>query len=884
MTSVKLISWNDIEYVLAQAWTSSAPPSSVVRFDVYPNQMTLTVASMQGVEEGKAWLGTVFGRAFSNENIQLTSFNGPRHFPVSIEDDADETRLTIEPRPRFSTMGLIAKQQENWLPEALDEKAPPIFTFYSFKGGVGRTLSLCAFVGAISQRYPNKRLLIIDADLEAPGLTSLVKHDPGNHSADFSLTDFLNLAHAEQGREKVQTLAYARHAIQRLSLRVPRADLEAEHYFLPGFREPWQQLRYGVRPENLTQFLNTRWDFARLLAMLGKALGVDGIVVDLRAGLSEMASPLIFDPRTHRYLISSCSQQSIDGIELVLKEMSKLPFAPTTHYFDPEVVLTFVTDDLEKSGRIESYLQNLREHYAAESGEETVEGIARLSVATSPFLQEMLNLTHWRELQVRLGGNSLGNTWNGLVDGLFDPEIPEPDDLDRKREALARLTQQLVFAEQEASSSFLKTEALKNLAGDFQTLLPIANVVGGKGAGKTFTASLVTRLGDWSLFVSEFDKVSTNRPIPVWPLLVSSTYPKRTRKDEAERMGLVAGDYPFSEDENFLSKALSNPEISDWRSFWFEFVCHSLGIAIEKERRADETLVHWLKEKGRSMVVVIDGLEDCLSREDEARPLKPLRALLVDVPNRLREIDENPLGILCFVRTDYVRRAIDQNTAQFMAQYGRYELRWNRKEVFRLVLWVCQQVNILEKSEDSTDRWSEARIVEMLEPVWGKKLGTASSKEAFTHHWVIAALSDFKGKIQARDLMRLISAAASASQGKSFHGHLLTPTSIKGSIQAVSKEKVKELKSEYDALEKVFTKLASVAAEKRQNPFKVNELALEDPVSPQEIQRLIDFGVVIDDGGAYYFPEIYLYGLGFSHSRRGRNKILSLFRKAIRDR
>src|SRR5438105_13541357 len=43
-----------------------------------------------------------------------------------------------------------------------------ILTFYSFKGGVGRTMSLANVATLLAQR--RRRVLAIDFDLEAPGL------------------------------------------------------------------------------------------------------------------------------------------------------------------------------------------------------------------------------------------------------------------------------------------------------------------------------------------------------------------------------------------------------------------------------------------------------------------------------------------------------------------------------------------------------------------------------------------------------------------------------------------------------------------------------------------------------------------------------------------
>jgi len=90
------------------------------------------------------------------------------------------------------------------MPQMIDDIAGvPVIAFHSFKGGVGRTLSLLTAVRALSMNSQDRpvQLLIVDADMEAPGLTFLAK-EMGS-SANFSLVDAMALVHGEfEWREK----------------------------------------------------------------------------------------------------------------------------------------------------------------------------------------------------------------------------------------------------------------------------------------------------------------------------------------------------------------------------------------------------------------------------------------------------------------------------------------------------------------------------------------------------------------------------------------------------------------------------------------------------------------------------------------------------------
>jgi cellulose biosynthesis protein BcsQ len=55
----------------------------------------------------------------------------------------------------------------------IPNKTPPIITFHSFKGGVGRTTLLAAYAIQLANRSPSRRVAVVDLDLEAPGLGAL---------------------------------------------------------------------------------------------------------------------------------------------------------------------------------------------------------------------------------------------------------------------------------------------------------------------------------------------------------------------------------------------------------------------------------------------------------------------------------------------------------------------------------------------------------------------------------------------------------------------------------------------------------------------------------------------------------------------------------------
>ncbi|HWM21289.1 MAG TPA: TIR domain-containing protein [Ilumatobacteraceae bacterium] len=78
-----------------------------------------------------------------------------------------------------------------------------IITFYSYKGGTGRSMALVnvAYLLATSSEYGNKRVLMIDWDLEAPGLERFLGSRTAKATTQPGLVDFLTDVKSHYGDE-----------------------------------------------------------------------------------------------------------------------------------------------------------------------------------------------------------------------------------------------------------------------------------------------------------------------------------------------------------------------------------------------------------------------------------------------------------------------------------------------------------------------------------------------------------------------------------------------------------------------------------------------------------------------------------------------------------
>jgi hypothetical protein len=99
----------------------------------------------------------------------------------------------VEPPDQFPNWTIIERHaaKSGWTssrhcpPWPLKPQTPPVVAWYSHKGGVGRTTALCAT--AMHLARAGQKVVVVDLDLEAPGLGTLLS----GSSVEYGVTDYL---------------------------------------------------------------------------------------------------------------------------------------------------------------------------------------------------------------------------------------------------------------------------------------------------------------------------------------------------------------------------------------------------------------------------------------------------------------------------------------------------------------------------------------------------------------------------------------------------------------------------------------------------------------------------------------------------------------------
>ena len=896
-----LYSWFDIEFEFQQKLASGAWPTWLLEASAYHDGLVLTVRGGTPSESIVAKMGEWFGPRYDpKQGLFLESTPGtPRTCPITVEEVTDETvvsrRVTVQPTFRRVALFPEIPIERDW-PIPFRLGAPPVTAFYSFKGGVGRTTHLLAYVLALASRAKPLRTLIVDADLEAPGITSLLNAEKTFGAVEFSFVDLLAIAQSDPDENFQTALSIASYALRKQTLSINASTGYSEHYVLPAFRTSSQTLSLDIRPEHLIATPRTYWKLGELFAHLGQLLEVDAVVIDLRAGISELASPLLFDPRIRRFIVTTPSRQSVDGTLLVLDQLAKLaPPATRDDLFDPAVILSFVTPELAESEIIDGLTATFLSHYPdVDPGADPIVDLPRLRIERTGFAQELLYLSSISDAFARLVPTNVAKVMVEAA-GEIGVQHQVPDvrvaslDLEKVRLSLSGLAADLEYAESGKGDRFLRISPIRSIGRQFREGPPVAVVVGSKGAGKTYTYLQIIRSKFWSQFAAAATGDSSPDSAGHWGLLWP-VFQSKNLKDSAklivdECRGATANELQVSAPlgsiavEDSIQESLRQPNTDDtwWRHRWFTLIAESLRIESAAENEAASRLIDYLRQKRQKLVLVFDGLEELFPvLETKEVEQTALRALLQGVPNYLRQVPDCPLGVVIFVRADLARAAIPQNFGQFFKLYDSFQLRWNGDEALRLAVWLLNKAGM--PLEEAASKPSELMTPEeaklALIPVWGRKLGPDNSREARSAEWVIAALSDFHGQIQARDLVRFFRSAASDRRNAASTDRVLAPRAIKEAIVPCSKEKIEEIKQEIPDLNNIFIRLQ---ANNQRIPFD----AASSGLHVEEIRFLESVGILIEDRGEYFMPEIFRLGLGIQLATGARPRVLSLARRSV---
>ncbi len=759
---------------------------------------------------------------------------------------------------------------------SLSQLAPPVVaTFYSLRGGVGRSTALAHTARILARDH---RVICVDMDLEAPGLASLLDVED-QVGVDQGVLPLLLQAEVLGDEPKVDEhlIRIGERDLYLLPAGLPSADYARRLAQL----DPAAWYREEVNPLRLL-----------MAGLRGSLTRPQVVLVDSRTGISPLSAPLLFEladvaivaffPHPQARLGTQALTRALIGAKTRRQVADSPPFTP-----EPRFIISPVPGAEELRTRFEdraiSWLQEWLAPARTESGEKPFDAIEELvqvvpyseDAATSDSIPEGSESTYgavagWIASFV---ATSPGNTGQ--------PVIPN------KPAVLADLHFSTGTAEDQSddefSQTFLQTDVI---ARALQPDVPL--VIGRKGTGKTALfrrlsqepgsvvvtspAGLRTHQG-WmpeSETYAAIDRgisASETEWRSVWPCLIAIVLQLSGRQ--------VA---PPAWVDTPLNSASSSPET--YRS---SMLVEDIRTLL-KVPDAAVLVWDWLQQIDASLtepvLLLFDGLDTGfgLNQERRSAAISGLLAFFLSRGEQLRSLDfkvmlrddiwrdvafpnkshlyGRQVRLAWAVQADYLRVAIKQA--------ARSPLFWTSLEQ------ALQRKRIVGPNLRALDvaYWPTPLVYEAWTWLAGERV--SGGKTAFTYNWVWNRLSDANDDHSPRALLQLLNEALSVERRLDRAGvyerSIIRPRALVESLDSVSEQAFDALREEFLELAPVFNELERIG----RTPFDAGEFLVDAGLETlaREVGLLgIELGKR-DDVERYRVPELYRKALHMT--RRGQ--------------
>jgi MinD-like ATPase involved in chromosome partitioning or flagellar assembly len=190
-------------------------------------------------------------------------------------------------------------------------KQCPIVSFYSFKGGMGRTTALAAF--AVNRALRSERVVAVDLDLDAPGLGSVLP--VATPAPPYGVVDYLLeapiIGHRPDDLLEYCSIVDLGKASTSGSIRMFTAGRMDTHYLGKIARLDFEQ------PDDET----ARHPLDEFLLQIREQFEPDWLLLDSRTGFSETAGVLLSGLAHLHVLVGVESTQSWEGLTYAIRKL-----------------------------------------------------------------------------------------------------------------------------------------------------------------------------------------------------------------------------------------------------------------------------------------------------------------------------------------------------------------------------------------------------------------------------------------------------------------------------------------------------------------------------------------------------------------------------------
>ncbi len=249
---------------------------------------------ISSLEEKLSGLGVYCNTAAAGS----VSFREDFFDPDSIFNSTEILQWTI---PNSDTAIRVLDRQvtgQDWLiPKESSAVVPPRLVFFGIKGGVGRSTALAMLAYKLANS--GKKVLLIDLDLESPGLSGLLL--PQDRLADFGIVDWLIEDAVGQGDEVLRRMISVSPLSEstQKEIRVAAAMGLGDLFYLDKLSRAYADVAVDNHAESFTKRIH------RLVKKLEEIEKPDVVLIDSRAGLHDLAAVSIVGLASTAFLFAT---------------------------------------------------------------------------------------------------------------------------------------------------------------------------------------------------------------------------------------------------------------------------------------------------------------------------------------------------------------------------------------------------------------------------------------------------------------------------------------------------------------------------------------------------------------------------------------------------
>ena len=237
--------------------------------------------------------------------------------------------------------------EANWDRITPETEGAPRIVFFSIKGGVGRSTALAATAWSLAQA--GKKVLVLDLDLESPGLSSALL--PPDRQPMYGITDWLVEDLVDNGETIFDSMIATSTLSHDGEIHVVPAHGENHGEYIAKLGRVWM-------PKLGTDGSREKWSarLGRLLQALEERVQPDVILIDSRSGIDEIASACLTDLGANLILLFALEgEQTWNGYRMLFEQWQRAQV--TGEIRDRLQIVAAMVPELERV----SYLAGLRE-------------------------------------------------------------------------------------------------------------------------------------------------------------------------------------------------------------------------------------------------------------------------------------------------------------------------------------------------------------------------------------------------------------------------------------------------------------------------------------------------------------------------------------------